>query len=73
MKWRRIIGNRIYKFAPVITSLLCVQNIWNGLSGEFLTIQVKLMVEPIDINISGPPKMVVNGSKNIIKKIPEYY
>ena len=25
------------------------------------------MVEPIDINISGPPKMVVNGSKNIIK------
>lgn len=60
-------GNRIYKSTPVITSLLCVQNIWNGLSGEFLTIQVKLMVEPIDINISGPPKMVVNGSKNIIK------
>lgn len=42
--------------------LLCVQNIAKGLSGEFLTMHVKLMVLPKFTNISGPPMTVVWGS-----------
>lgn len=44
--------------------LLCVQNIAKGLSGEFFTMHVKLMVLPKFTNISGPPIMVVRGSVN---------
>lgn len=40
-----------------------------GDSGEFFTIHVKLIVEPVLIKISGPPIMVVNGSVNVISKL----
>lgn len=38
----------------------------NGDSGEFFTMHVKLMVEPVFIKTSGPPIIVVNGSANVI-------
>jgi hypothetical protein len=47
-----------------LTSLLCVQYIAKGDSGEFFTIHVKLMVDPVFMKISGPPMMLVNGSVN---------
>jgi hypothetical protein len=49
-----------------LTSLLCVQYMANGDSGEFLTMHVRLMVEPVFMNISGPPIIDVNGSVNVI-------
>lgn len=45
-----------------LTSLLCVQYIANGLSGEFFTMHVRLMVEPVFMKTSGPPMIVVSGS-----------
>lgn len=47
-----------------LTSLLCVQYIANGDSGEFFTMHVKLIVEPVLMKTSGPPMIVVNGSAN---------
>ena len=42
--------------------LLCVQNIANGDSGEFLTMHVKLIVDPELMYTSGPPMIDVSGS-----------
>lgn len=38
----------------------------NGDSGEFFTMHVKLIVDPVLMKISGPPIIVVNGSANKI-------
>lgn len=38
----------------------------NGDSGEFFTMHVRLMVEPVFMKTSGPPMIVVNGSENVI-------
>jgi len=46
----------------LITSLLWVQYIAAGGSGLFLMTQVRLMVDPLLIYISGPPRIVVIGS-----------
>jgi hypothetical protein len=49
-----------------LTSLLCVQYMAKGDSGEFFTMQVRLMVDSAFMKISGPPIIVVNGSENVI-------
>lgn len=38
----------------------------NGDSGEFLTIHVKLIVDPEFMYISGPPMIDVSGSKFVL-------
>lgn len=45
-----------------LTSLLCCQYMAKGDSGEFRTMHVRLMVDPVLMKISGPPIIVVNGS-----------
>lgn len=55
-----------------LTSLLCVQYMANGDSGEFLTMQVRLIVDPVLMKISGPPTIVVNGSA-MREKIPHHH
>lgn len=56
------IGSNEIDFMNQLTILLCVQNMAKGLSGEFLTRHVKLMVLPKFTKISGPPMMLVKGS-----------
>jgi hypothetical protein len=46
----------------LITSLLWVQYIAAGGSGLFLMMHVRLMVDPLLMYISGPPRIMVIGS-----------
>lgn len=57
------------------TWFLWLHKIALGGSGKCLTIQVRLMVEPMSIYKSGPPRIVVTGSVSVLPKcmlLPQY-
>lgn len=58
----RISWGQLRKCINEHTWFLCAHKIALGGSGRCLTMHVKLMVEPMSIYKSGPPKIVVTGS-----------
>lgn len=52
-----------------MTCELCDHTIDGGGSGEYLTRQVRLMVEPMLMNKSGPPRISVIGSEIEIERV----
>lgn len=58
----RIIWHQLRKCLKEHTWFLCAHKIALGGSGRYLTMHVKLMVEPMSIYKSGPPRIVVTGS-----------
>lgn len=47
-----------------LTTPLCVQYMPGGGSGRCFTMQVKLIVDPTSMYMSGPPRITVTGSIN---------